>query len=249
MTDVLGLRKVMRGVVGLMLGVGLLLGVTAPVAQDYGGSGESGGSEGERQTRKVSGINAKTYEKFARAQELMEADNYQGTLNVLNEIKAKPKLSSAEAIQLYSFYGAVYFAMENYKESIKAFEAMLAQPDLEERQRTEILYTLAQLHFTIEDWQGAVDILQDDLGNLQWAQAGVSTRCRVSGVRGTTRTSSDKQRHGNRKNSPRETATSFRCKGHTFRGRLLLLQLRRSRTTPSGKAPRPPTERSTAPLG
>ena len=36
-------------------------------------------SEGEEQeTRQVSGINAKVYEKFAEAQELAEADNYQG---------------------------------------------------------------------------------------------------------------------------------------------------------------------------
>jgi tetratricopeptide (TPR) repeat protein len=115
----------------------------------------------QEETRKVTGINAKTYEKFAEAQILMEADDYQGALNILDQLKAKPKLSSTEAIQLYSFYGVLYFNQEKYKESIKAFEAMLAEPDLEERQKTETLYTLAQLHFTIEDWQGAIKIMEE----------------------------------------------------------------------------------------
>jgi tetratricopeptide (TPR) repeat protein len=38
---------------------------------------------------------------------------------------------------------------------------MLTLPELGERQRTETLYTLAQLRFTIEDWAGAIKIMQD----------------------------------------------------------------------------------------
>jgi tetratricopeptide (TPR) repeat protein len=151
-----------RCMTGALLSIGLIIFV--PVsnlsAQDYGG--DQGGGEGQQQqTKKVTGINAKTYEKFAEAQILMEAEDYKGALKILDELKAKPKLSSTEAIQLYSFYGVLYFNQEKYKDSIKAFESMLAQPDLEERQRTETLYTLAQLHFTIEDWQGAIDIMED----------------------------------------------------------------------------------------
>lgn len=131
------------------------------LAQDYG-SGDGGGQGQEQQeTRRVSGINAKTYEKFAAASDLMDADDYQGAMRILEEIKAKPKLSPAEAIQLYSFYGVLYFNMEDYQQSIKAFETMLVQPELEERQKTETLYTIAQLYFTIEEWQSAIDIMRD----------------------------------------------------------------------------------------
>ena len=153
-----------RYVAGVLLGIGLIIFVpgSSLLAQDYGGGEGAGSSEGqERKTKKVSGINAKIYEKFFEAGELMEVEDYQGALAILDELKARPKLSSAEAIQLYSFYGVLYFNQEKYRDSIKAFETMLTQPDLEERQRTETLYTLAQLHFTIEDWQGAIDIMED----------------------------------------------------------------------------------------
>jgi len=119
--DGFNIRKVLRYSSGFLLG--LLLAIYVPlsdrsspgfgiaVAQDDSGSKK-------QETRKVSGINAKTYEKFAEAQELFEADNYSGALKILDEIKGKKKLSSAEAIQLYSFYGVVYFSKEDYKKSI-----------------------------------------------------------------------------------------------------------------------------------
>ena len=163
------IHKTLRYSLGFLLGLSLVTyvplsdrwpsGFGIAVAQDEGGSEE-------QKTTKVSGINAKTYEKFAEASELFEAENYSGALAILDEIKGKKKLSSAEAIQLYSFYGVVYFSQENYKKSIQAFESMLAQPELEERQRAETLYTLAQLHFTIEDWQGAIDIMKDWLATV-----------------------------------------------------------------------------------
>jgi len=44
---------------------------------------------------------------------------------------------------------------------------MLAEPDLQDRQRTETLYTLAQLYFTIEDWQGSINIMNDWLAAVE----------------------------------------------------------------------------------
>lgn len=126
-----------------------------------GAFAQEGEGEQEQETKKVGGISAKTYEKFAKAQELTEADDFNGALAVLDQIKGQKNLRSAEAIQLYNFYGVVYFSMERYRDSIKAFQTMLQQEDIEPRQRTETLYTLAQLHFTIEDWEGAIKIMDD----------------------------------------------------------------------------------------
>jgi tetratricopeptide (TPR) repeat protein len=143
----------------LPLAIALCLVTGAGLAQE--GEGE------QQQTKKVGGISAKTYEKFAKAQELTEAEDFAGAIRVLDDIKNSKNLRPAEAIQLYNFYGVVYFTQEKYKESIKAFETMLQQEDLEPRQRTETLYTLAQLHFTIEDWPGAIKIMNDWLNTVQ----------------------------------------------------------------------------------
>ena len=153
--------------------IGVILTVFVPISDDagsgYGLAFAQGSEESdeEKQTRKVTGISEKTYRKFAEAQEFMEAENFQAALNVLDEVKAKKNLSSTEAIQLYSFYGVLYFTQERYKESITAFETMLKQEDLEDRQRTETLYTLAQLYFTIENYQRAVEIMNQWLSVVE----------------------------------------------------------------------------------
>ncbi len=146
-------RLIRRNSAAFLLGA--VLFACAPIAVGQEGSGK------DRETRQVQGINNKIFEQFAGAQSLMEVDDYQGAKKILDRIKAKPKLSSPEAIQLWSFYGVLYFSQEKYKESIQAFETMLGLPDLGDRQRTDTLYTVAQLRFTIEDWQGALDIMND----------------------------------------------------------------------------------------
>ena len=142
----------------VVLMAGLLLATWVPTGAVLAQEGEG---EQEQETKKVGGISAKTYEKFAKAQEFMEAEDFQNTLRVLNEIRDQKTLRPAEAIQLYRFYGVVYFEMERYQDSINAFETLLRQEEVEPRDRVETLYTLAQLHFTIEDWQGAINIMND----------------------------------------------------------------------------------------
>ncbi len=171
MRNLSAFRKMLRYWPRILLAA--TLAVFVPISDDtVSGYGvafaqESEKSGEEKKTRQVSGISEKTYRKFAEAQEFMEADNYQAALKVLDEVKAKKKLSSTEAIQLYSFYGVLYFSQERYKESITAFETMLKEEDMEDRQRTETLYTLAQLHFTIEDYRRAADIMNQWLAVVE----------------------------------------------------------------------------------
>ncbi|MDP6673499.1 MAG: tetratricopeptide repeat protein [Gammaproteobacteria bacterium] len=139
----------------------LLLAV--PLTDNSSWSGLALAQEDKKQeeTTQVSGISEKVYRKFAEAQELMEADDYQGAVKILDAVKGRKKLSATEAIQLYRIYGVLYFNQERYKEAIKAFETLLEQEDVSERERNDTLFTLAQLHFQIEDWKGAIKILNN----------------------------------------------------------------------------------------
>ena len=159
-------RSMRKTLLSALLGLGFLLSMSlwsgVAVAQE--------GSEGESQeeeTKQVSGIREKVYRKFAEVQELIEVDDYQGALNVLGEIKSDKKLTSTEAIQLYRMYGFVYANQERYKDAIQAFQDLLKQEDLSEREKNDTMFTLAQLHFQIEDWQGAIKILKSWLASVE----------------------------------------------------------------------------------
>ena len=161
----LRLRKLMRHT---LFGVVLMLAVSLSDGPSWFGiASAQEGEEKEQETTQVSGISEKIYRKFAEAQELMEADDYQGALKVLDEVKGKKKLSPTEAVQLYRIYGVVYFNQELYEKAINAFETLLQQEGISEREKQDTLFTLAQLHFQIEDWQGAIKILKNWLAVVE----------------------------------------------------------------------------------
>ncbi len=136
-----------------LLGVGFLLALPMWPGSVFAQDAE------EEETKQVSGISEKVYRKFAESQEYMEADDYANALKVLGEIKGNKKLSDTETVQLYRMYGIVYFNQERYEDAIKAFQTLLKQEGISDRERNDTLFTLAQLHFQIEDWKGAIDIL------------------------------------------------------------------------------------------
>jgi len=149
--DKLSLQKIL---LSALLGVSLVLAV--PMGSAVAQEGEE-----EEETKQVTGISEKVYRKFAESQEFMEVDDYANALKVLAEIEENKKLSSTEFIQLYRMYGIVYFNQERYQDAIKAFQTLLKQEEISDREKNDTLFTLAQLHFQIEDWKGAIVILND----------------------------------------------------------------------------------------
>jgi tetratricopeptide (TPR) repeat protein len=137
----------------------LLLALLLPVAPLAAQEGEQ--SAAEEPTKRTAAMGEKVYRKLAEAQAFtdVEPPNFAAAMRTLDELKASPKLSPYETAQLYNFYGFVYYAQERYKDSIRAYETVLKQPELPEALRTQTIYTLAQLHFTTEEWQKAIDLI------------------------------------------------------------------------------------------
>lgn len=140
----------------ILLGIILLIAIPA-----WSGLAFAADEDKDIETKQVSGISEKVYRKFAESQELMEADDYLGAVKVLDDLKKNKKLSPTEIVQLYRLYGVIYFNQERYKDAINAFETLLKQEGISERERHDTMFTLAQLHFQIEDWKGAIVILED----------------------------------------------------------------------------------------
>ena len=97
--------------------------------------------------------------KLTEAQELIELNQTTQGLAKLEEITHMKKLSPYEKAQLYNYYAYTYFTLERYAEAIRAYETVLAQPDLPEALQTGTLYTVAQLYFTEEKYRKAIDYI------------------------------------------------------------------------------------------
>jgi len=117
-------------------------------------------SDSERKTKQTVAMSQKVYEKLTEAQEMMEAKDYAGGHAAIRELLQEKKLSPYETAQIYNLTGYAYYLEENYPDAIKAYNNVLAQPELPEALQQSTLKTLAQLHFTVEDYDKALETVR-----------------------------------------------------------------------------------------
>jgi len=117
-------------------------------------------TKGEVETRKTPAMREKVYKRLAEAQEMVEAGDTAGAEATLKELQGMRDLNSYEVAQIWTFFGYIYYSAENYPASIKAYETVLQQPDIPVGMENSTMYTLAQLYFTIEDYNKAEQMLR-----------------------------------------------------------------------------------------
>ncbi len=133
----------------LMLASLLALFLALPVqAQDDEGS--------KRKTKQTVAMSQKVFEKLTEVQELMEAKNYSEGHRLLQELAGDEKLSPYERAQIFNLRGYAYYLEERYEDAIRAYSTVMQQPELPEGLQQSTLKTLAQLQFTIEDYDAAL---------------------------------------------------------------------------------------------
>ena len=111
----------------------------------------------DRKTKETVAMSQQVYESLVEVQELVEADDFQTALAKIQEIQTgKKKMSPYETAQIFNLQAYTYYLMEQYPKSISAYEQVLAQPELPVALQQSTLKTLAQLHFTVEDYDKAL---------------------------------------------------------------------------------------------
>jgi tetratricopeptide (TPR) repeat protein len=118
-----------------------------------------------RETRRTPALRNKVYEKLAAAQEAAEAKDLSGAAEILDgmiEAGGKNELNSYELANVYNLYAFIYYSREDYAKALKAYEEVVAQPDIPLAMEINTKYTIAQLYFVQEQWQKGIDAL------LQW---------------------------------------------------------------------------------
>ncbi len=114
-----------------------------------------------RKTKQTVAMSQPVYEKLMEIQELVEAEQHAEAQAKIKEIQqGKKKLSPYEKAQIWNLSGYDYYLQERYKDAIRAYEQVLGQPELPEALQQSTLKTLAQLEFTIENYQQALETIK-----------------------------------------------------------------------------------------
>ncbi|MFT7405419.1 MAG: tetratricopeptide (TPR) repeat protein [Zhongshania sp.] len=122
----------------------------------------------KRSTRRTPAIRAKVYEKLNAAQMAGDEKKYGEAIRLLDELRDKEgrsSLNSYELANLYNMYAFIYFTQEKYELALDAYRNVVEQPDIPEAMELNTKYTIAQLYFVKEDYEGGVRTL------LEWFKA------------------------------------------------------------------------------
>lgn len=118
------------------------------------------GQDDKRETKQTVAMSQSVFEKLSEIQELVEAKNYAAGQSAVNEMLAKTNLTDYERAQVHNLSGYSYYLQERYPDAIRAYEQVLAQPELPEALQQSTLKTLAQLHFTTDNYPKALETVR-----------------------------------------------------------------------------------------
>ena len=148
----------------LLLGGAVLLDPVTPgslvssaIAQD-----DKAKQDKQQETRRTPALRNKVYERLAEAQGLAEAKDYAGAAAILNDMIAedgKRALNSYELANVYNLFAFLSYATEDYAQSLRYYEQVIAQPDIPLAMEINTRFTIAQLYFVQEKWQQGIDAL------------------------------------------------------------------------------------------
>jgi tetratricopeptide (TPR) repeat protein len=114
----------------------------------------------ERKTKETVAMSQQVYELLAAVQEMIEAKDYASGQRAIDELKNRKGLSDYERAQIWNISGYSYYLQERYSDAIRAYDQVLAQPNLPEALLLSTLKTKAQLHFTTEDYEAALLVIR-----------------------------------------------------------------------------------------
>ena len=110
-------------------------------------------------TKQAQAVSKEVYEKIQKAQELVDAKDYNAALRSLNNLYNPDKLTEYEQANVLNYLGFVYYNKDDVGNAIRTYEKMLAIPSLEEQMAKQTTYTVAQLLTMEEQYSKALSRL------------------------------------------------------------------------------------------
>jgi tetratricopeptide (TPR) repeat protein len=127
----------------------------------------------EKKTKETVAMSQSVYEKLTEIQELIEAKDYASAQRLTDELRGKKGLSPYEIAQIWNISGYSYYLQERYDDAIRAYDNVMAQPELPEALMLSTLKTKAQLQFTQEDYEGALATVRQLMANVSEPSADI----------------------------------------------------------------------------
>jgi len=132
------------------------LAATPAIAQDE----DAAERESQKQkTKQAQAVSKDVYDRITKAQDAVDAKDYQGALRILNSLYNPDKLTEYEQANVLNYIGFVYYNQDDIANAIRTYERMVAIPSLEPQMKKQTTYTMAQLYTMEEQYVRALTTL------------------------------------------------------------------------------------------
>ena len=112
-------------------------------------------------TKQAEAVSKEVYETITKAQEAVEAEDYDTAMRILERLYNPDKLTEYEQANVLNYIGFVHYNKGNIPAALQTYERMIAIPSLEPQLKKTTTYTLAQLNMMEENYQRALELVQD----------------------------------------------------------------------------------------
>jgi tetratricopeptide (TPR) repeat protein len=137
----------------LLLICGIFAGGSALAQDDEDGSNQK--------TKQAQAVSKEFYDRIQKAQEMIDADDQQGALQMLNSLKTKKGITEYELQQVLNYIGFVNYNLDNVDAAMAAYEEMIRIPSIEEQIKKQTIYTMSQLSTMQEKYDKALGFLDE----------------------------------------------------------------------------------------
>ena len=112
-----------------------------------------------QKTRQAQAVSKAVYDTITKAQDNVDAKDYDGALRILNRLYNPDKLTEYEQANVLNYLGFVYYNMDDMDNAIRVYTMQLSIPSLEPQTAKQTTYTLSQLNMMEEKYSTALDLL------------------------------------------------------------------------------------------
>jgi tetratricopeptide (TPR) repeat protein len=113
----------------------------------------------DTKTKQAQAVSKEFFDRIQKAQELVDAEDPRGALEVLQGLRNRKGITEYETQQVLNYIGFVKYNLDDFEGAMAAYEEMIAIPSIEPQILKNTVYTMAQLSTVQENYDDALKYL------------------------------------------------------------------------------------------
>jgi tetratricopeptide (TPR) repeat protein len=113
----------------------------------------------KQKTKQAQAVSKEVYDRIQKAQEEIDAENYNEGLRLLEALKTRKGISEYELQNVLNYIGFVHYNLDDIDAAMAAYQEMIDIPSIEPQIKKNTIYTMAQFSMMQEKYNQALRYL------------------------------------------------------------------------------------------